>query len=295
MFLFSQQLKIGSRSSKLALWQAEFVAKQLKSLGIDSTIVPIKTQGDKIDKPLYEFGGKGLFIKELEKALIDGQIDIAVHSLKDMSVFEDKTFEFVVLKRDYHVDTFVSFKGNIFELEKHAKIGTSSLRRQAELLRLRDDIEFMPLRGNLDTRLKKLKSGVVDGIVVSKSGLMRLGLYDEYYMYDLDVVVPAAGQGVIAVEFLRDSPFKDDLKKLEDEETRVCIEAERSFVVQLNASCNYPIGAYAYFNKDGEFCMRVSYGFVDNLKRLIRFSLCDRSPIFVLSKVVDEVLKRIKQ
>ncbi len=289
---FLRTLRIGTRASKLALWQANFVATKLKELGFKTEIVPIKTEGDRIKKPLYQFGGKGLFIKEIEKALLDKRIDIAVHSLKDMSVFEDEAFDFVVLERDYHQDTFVSFKGNLLELEKPT-IGTTSLRRRAEILRIKPDAEFVDLRGNLDTRLNKLKNGEVDGIVVSKSGLMRLGLYDETFMYDLEVITPAAGQGVIAVEFLSDFEFKDQIKTLEDEKTRLCIDAERTFVRELNASCNYPIGAYAYFENE-EFCMRVMYGFVDNLNKVIRYSKCNRSMLFVVADVIEYVKKKVK-
>ncbi len=288
MFFLRTQLKLGTRSSKLALWQANFVKEKLEDLGFECTVVPIKTQGDKTDKPLYEFGGKGLFVKELEQALLDKRIDVAVHSLKDMSVYEDERFEFIVLERDYWQDTFVSYKGNLLDLPTKATIGTSSLRRRAEILRVKPDIEFVDFRGNLDTRLKKLRNGEVDGIVVSKSGLKRLGLYDESCMYDLEFVIPAAGQGVIALEFLGNSSYKDEFKKLEDKKTRVCVDAERTFVRQLNASCNYPIGAFCFFDED-KFCMRVMYGFVDNLAKTIRYSVCDRSPIFVLSEIIKYV------
>ncbi|AEA32992.1 hydroxymethylbilane synthase [Hippea maritima] len=293
MLLLRKQLKIGTRGSKLALWQAEFAKKRLEDKGFECEIVPIKTSGDKTDKPLYQLGGKGLFIKEIEKALLDKTIDIAVHSLKDMSVFEDERFDFIVFERDYWEDIFVSFEGNFLEIKKNARVGTSSLRRRAELLQYRDDFEFVDLRGNLDTRLKKLRDGEVDAIVVSKSGLKRLGLYDEAYMYDLRFATPAAGQGVIAVEFLSDFEFRDELKQLEDEKTRICIDSERAFVRQFNASCNYPIGALARFEQD-EFFMQITYGFVDNLRRVIKYSRRDISPLFVFSDVVEYVKKKVK-
>ncbi len=294
MLLFGKQLKIGSRSSKLALWQADFAKSKLEKLGFGCRIEPIKTEGDKIDKPLFEFGGKGLFVKELEKALINGKIDVAVNSLKDMSVYEGDEFDFVVFERDYYEDTFVSLKGNLLDLGAGAKIGTTSLRRRAEILRVKPDVEFVDLRGNLDTRLRKLKEGVFDGIVVSKSGLVRLGLYDGSYMFDLKFMIPAAGQGVIAVEFLKGSELGKELKRLEDRKTRVCIDAERAFVRQLNASCNYPIGAYAHF--DGEdFCMSVMYGCIKDLKRSIRYSKCSKSPLFVLSEVIEYVEGKLSE
>jgi len=294
MLFLGKQLTIGSRSSKLALWQAEFVKSKLEELGFECSIVPVKTEGDRIDKPLYQFGGKGLFVKELEKALVDRKIDVAVHSLKDVSVYESREFNFVVLKRDYFEDTLVSLKGNLLEVEPGFRIGTTSLRRRAEILRVKPDVEFVDLRGNLDTRLKKLKEGVVDGIVVSKSGLVRLGIYDESYMFDLGFMVPAAGQGVIAVEFLKGSEFEEKLKSLEDEKTRVCVDAERTFVRQLNASCNYPIGAHAHFDGD-EFCMRVMYGCVSDLRRSIRYFRCSKSPLFVLSEVIGYVEEKLRE
>ena len=294
MLFLGKHLTIGSRASKLALWQAELVKSRLEKLGFECSVEPVKTEGDKIDKPLYQIGGKGLFVKELEKALLDKKIDIAVHSLKDMSVYENREFDFVVLERDYCDDTLVSFKGNLLEVEPGFRIGTTSLRRRAEILRVKPDVEFVDLRGNLDTRLKKLKEGVVDGIVVSKSGLVRLGLYDESYMFDLKFMIPAAGQGVVAVEYLRGCEFEEGLKSLEDEKTRVCVDAERTFVRHLNASCNYPIGAYAHFDGD-EFCMSVMYGCVNDLRRSIRYSKCSNSPLFVLSQVIEYVEGKLRE
>ncbi len=290
MLFFGKQLRIGTRGSKLALWQARFVQDKLRQFDIDSEIVAIKTEGDRIDKPLYSFGGKGLFVKALEEALLEDKIDIAVHSLKDMSVFMDARFDFVVLKRDDWRDVLVSNKGPLFELPPGSRIGTTSLRRRSELYRLRDDLEFVDLRGNLDTRLKKLKAGQIDAIVVSKAGLLRLNLYDETCMYGLDGVVPSAGQGVIAVEFLKSVGLYEFVDKLEDRKTRLCIDAERSFVAQLNASCNYPIGAHAYF-VGGRFCMDVMYGFEDDITKQLRCSFCSSSMVEVLAHCVNEIRK----
>ncbi len=292
MLLLGKQLKIGTRGSKLALWQANFVKNKLKQLGFESEVTIIKTQGDKIKQPLYELGGKGLFIKEIELALVEGGIDIAVHSLKDMSVFESDRFDFVTMKRDDERDVFVSLKGGIFEIAKGATIGTTSLRRRAELYRLRSDFKFVDLRGNLDTRLKKLENGEIDAVVVSKAGLLRLGLYDRSFMYDLESVVPAAGQGIIAIEFLRDFEHRDKIKMLEDRKTRLCADCERSFVAQLNASCNYPIGAYAFFVGE-KFCMDVMYGFVNDITKSLRFSFCSSSVLETLSRCVDEINRNL--
>jgi hydroxymethylbilane synthase len=289
-----KQLKIGTRGSKLALWQAEFVKDKLSKLGFESEIVTIKTKGDIIDRPLYEFGGKGLFIKEIEQSLVDEKIDIAVHSLKDMSVFENDEFELTVFERDDWRDTFICKSGNLFEAKKGLRVGTTSLRRRTELYRLRNDFNFVDLRGNLDTRLKKLDNGEADAIVVSKSGLLRLNLYDKTYMYDLDSIVPSAGQGVIAIEFLKDSEFLETFKSLEDKTTRLCVDAERSFVRFMNASCNYPIGALAYFSVNKQFCMDVMYGFVGDITKNIRYSFCSPSIIQTLSQCISQIEERIK-
>ncbi len=294
MLFFGKQLKIGTRASKLALWQANFVKSRLKQMNIECEIVPIKTSGDITKAPLYEFGGKGLFIKEIEQALLDGVVDIAVHSLKDMSVFEAEQFDFVVLAREDWQDVFVSYQGSVFDIKKGAKIGTTSLRRRAELYRIRSDFEFVNLRGNLDTRLNKLSRGEVDAIVVSKAGLLRLNMYDSSFMYDLESVVPSAGQGVIAIEFLKTLQEKDSMYAIENKETRVCVDCERSFVAQLNASCNYPIGARAFFI-DHNFCMDVMYGFEENIRESIRFSFCSTSILQTLSRCVDEIKKRARR
>lgn len=289
MFFLGKRIKIGTRGSKLALWQANFVKNKLKLLGIDAEIVVIKTEGDLIkDKPLYSFGGKGLFIKNIENKLLQKDVDIAVHSLKDMSVFDNSAFEYVFLKRDTYKDLFISHKGNLFNLKKGAKIGTTSLRRRSEIYSKREDLRFVDLRGNLDTRLKKLENKEVDAIVVSKAGPLRLGLFDESYMYDLDIV-SSAGQGVIAVEFLKDFEFKKNMYVMEDKQTRDCAAAERAYVKALNASCNYPIGAYAY-RENGQCCMSVMYGFVNDIKKTLHYNLCADS----FKQVVDKAVAYIK-
>ncbi len=292
MLFLGKRIKIGTRGSKLALWQANFVKNKLKSFGINSEIVVIKTKGDLIkDKPLYSFGGKGLFIMEIENQLIERNIDIAVHSLKDMSVFDNGVFDSVFLKRDTHKDVLISHKGSLFDLPKGAKIGTTSLRRRSEIYNRREDLEFADLRGNLDTRLKKLEDSQVDAIVVSKAGLLRLGLFDERYMYDLNII-SSAGQGIIAVEFLKDFEFKKHMYEQEDEQTRDCAQAERAYVKALNASCNYPIGAYAY-RKNGQFCMDVMYGFVNDITRNLHYNLCAENSQEAVDKAVAYIKSKL--
>ena len=292
MFFLGKRIKIGTRGSKLALWQANFVKNKLKSFGINSEIVVIKTKGDLIkDKPLYSFGGKGLFIMEIENQLIKRNIDIAVHSLKDMSVFDNGVFDSVFLKRDTHKDVLISHKGNLFDLPKGAAIGTTSLRRRSEIYKKREDLEFTDLRGNLDTRLKKLEDSQVDAVVVSKAGLLRLGLFDERYMFDLDII-SSAGQGIIAVEFLKDFEFKKHIYEQEDEQTRDCAQAERAYVKALNASCNYPIGAYAY-RKNGRFCMDVMYGFINDITRNLHYNLCAENSQEAIDKAVAYIKNKL--
>ena len=261
-----KKIKIGTRKSKLAMWQAQYVENLLKNKGYLCEIIGITTLGDKIDKPLYDFGGKGLFTSALEEALSNNTIDIAVHSVKDLSVsLNDELPLKLILKRDFASDCLVSFKGDIKELSYGATIGTTSLRRRVELKSKRSDCVFVDFRGNLDTRLEKLKKGLVDAIVVSKSGLFRLGLYDSAYCFDLDIV-SAAGQGVIGIQ-TRYNEF-DELSFLNDQATSVCVEIEREFVRSLNASCNFPIGAYAYFDEDGEFCLKTMYADPKTFKKI---------------------------
>ncbi len=289
MLFLGKQLKIGTRGSALALWQASFVKDKLENHGITSEIIKIKTTGDVIkDKPLYQFGGKGLFTKEIEKQLIDKNIDIAVHSLKDVTVFDLEDFDFLFLKRDSYKDVLVSHKGDLSNLPSGASVGTTSLRRQFEIYSKRRDLNFVSLRGNLDTRLKKLERGEVDAIVVSKSGLLRLGIFNKSYMYDIDIV-PSAGQGVVAVQFLKNDEMREKLSFLEDEHTRMCVSAERQFVRELNASCNYPIGAYAYF-QNNKYCMNVAYGVIDNIEKVIHFQVCSDS----FEEAVDDCVKYVR-
>ncbi|HEX13013.1 MAG: hydroxymethylbilane synthase [Desulfurella sp.] len=259
-------IKIGTRKSKLAMWQAKYVESLLNSHGYICEIIGITTLGDKIEKPLYDFGGKGLFTGALEEALLSKTIDIAVHSVKDVSVIENDQLPLkFILKRDYHQDCLVSFKGPIDKLPHGAFIGTTSLRRRVCLKHIRNDLEFVDFRGNLDTRLEKLKKGVVDAIVVSKSGLKRLGLYDSAYCFDLDIV-SSAGQGVIGVQTRLDE--FDELNFLDDSQTHLCVSIERKFVKALNASCNFPIGAYAYFSENDQFCLKTMYADPKTFKKI---------------------------
>jgi hydroxymethylbilane synthase len=238
---------IGSRGSKLALWQANWVSAQLSAMGHRTRIKIIRTSGDKItDVPLSKVGTKGLFTKEIEEALLDGSIDLAVHSLKDMptELPEGLTLS-AIPKREDPRDAVVGRR--LDELPPKAKVGTSSLRRAAQLRALRPDFVVESIRGNVDTRLRKLDEGQHDAIVLAAAGLRRLGLEDRIAeSLGTEVMVPAVGQGALAIETrLEESPVTEACRRLNDEATMLCVAAERALLAALGGGCQVPIGAHA--------------------------------------------------
>ncbi len=248
---------IGTRGSTLALWQAEWVQARLKELAPDLSVSlqRIKTSGDKIlDVPLAAIGGKGLFVKEIEEALLRKDIDLAVHSLKDVpTVLPAGLALLCVPQREDPRDALLSRGGLRFsELPTGARVGTSSLRRQAQLLHLRPDLRISMLRGNLDTRLRKLKEGEFDAIVLAAAGLKRLGWTEGVTEYlSADTCVPAIGQGALAIEGRSDDRFIVNLlRPLEDRATRVAVTAERALLDRLEGGCQVPIAGHAAV--DGE-------------------------------------------
>lgn len=244
-------LRIGSRGSILARWQAEFVRKQLFHLaGVEAEIVIIKTSGDKMQQaPLGQIGGKGIFIKELEEALLDESVDLAVHSVKDIPTDTPSRLFFpAVCRRDDVRDCLVSHSGTLLaSLKQGARVGTSSLRRQAQLRHYRPDLDIRDLRGNVDTRLRKVEGGEYDAIVLSKAGLDRLGWSQKIAEpLSTDISLPAVGQGAIAIESrVKDEEASEILGKLNDEETRTVIIAERALMAALQGGCQVPMGAWA--------------------------------------------------
>lgn len=251
-----KKINIGSRGSQLALWQAHWVSKRIKGIfpDADMTIQIIKTQGDKIlDAPLAKIGGKGLFVKEIEEALLSGKIDLAVHSMKDMPMdIPDGLHLSAICKREDPRDAFVSFRSeSVKTLPKGAVVGTSSLRRTCQLKRLRPDLSFATLRGNVDTRIKKLKEREYDAIVLAVAGMSRLGLDKTItQILEPDICIPAAGQGAIGIECRENDPFISNLTvKLSDHDTATCIRAERAFTKRLNGGCQAPMAVYAHINK----------------------------------------------
>ena len=242
-----EKIKIGTRASKLALWQAEFIAQEL-SKKFPVEVIKIQTTGDKIlDAPLAKIGGKGLFTKEIEIALLENKIDLAVHSLKDVPSELPTEFEIAAItKRAQPFDAFVSNKFSTLEsLPSGAVIGTSSLRRAAQILNLRPDLQIKNLRGNVDTRLKKLDSGEFDAIILAAAGLERLG-YGGRIKQILTEIIPAAGQGALAIEIRAgDLKIRDAVKFLNDAETCAAIKIERDFLKEIGGSCQIPVGIFA--------------------------------------------------
>ncbi len=243
-------LHIGSRGSQLALWQANHVAALLRERGHSVDIDVIRTTGDKItDVALAKVGAKGMFTKEIEEALADGRVDLAIHSLKDVPTELAPEFALAaILKREDPRDAFISVKfSRLEELPQRARVGTSSLRRQCQLKALRPDLEIVPLRGNVDTRLKKLESGEYDAIILAAAGVHRLGL-DKHVRYRIpaEVMCPAVGQGALAVEIRSDdAATRKLLGFLDHARTRRGIECERALLARLGGGCQVPIGAYA--------------------------------------------------
>lgn len=251
-----RHFRIGTRGSILAKWQAEFVRKQLfAATGAEAELVIIKTAGDKMQQSaLAQIGGKGVFIKELEEALLDESVDLAVHSVKDIPTDTPSRLFFpAVCRRDDPRDCLVSANGSSLANLRHgARVGTGSLRRRAQLAHVRPDLDFRDVRGNVDTRLRKVESGEYDAIVLSKAGLDRLGWSNRISeTLSTEISLPAVGQGAIAVEArVKDIEAADALAKLDDAETRTAIIAERALLAALQGGCQVPLGAWARIEHD---------------------------------------------
>jgi len=261
-------LRIGSRGSLLAKWQAEFVRQQLFQLtGREAEMVIIKTSGDKLQNtPLNKIGGQGVFVKELEEALFAETIDVAVHSVKDIPTDIPSRLTFpAVCRREDVRDCLVSSNGAVLaQLRPGARVGTGSLRRQAQLRHLRPDLDVRDLRGNVDTRLRKVESGEYEAVVLAKAGLDRLG-WTQRITETLEPVrfLPAVGQGAIAVECrLNDNDAAGALEKLDHAETRTAIIAERAVLAALQGGCQVPLGAWARLER-GELLLEACVCSVD--------------------------------
>lgn len=244
------KLRIGSRGSQLALWQANQISALLHARGYEVEIEIIHTTGDKItDVALAKVGTKGMFTKEIEEALAAGRVDFAVHSLKDLPTELPAGFEIAaVTEREDPRDAFCSLRfSNINDLPKSARVGTSSLRRQAQLKAIRPDLNIHPLRGNVDTRLRKLEQGEYDAVLLASAGLKRLGKTELIrQIIPVEIMCPAAGQGALGLEIRQgDSATRQHLQFLNDPAARVATTCERALLNRLGGGCQVPIGAFA--------------------------------------------------
>ena len=246
-----KKIIIATRGSKLALWQAEFVQAELKKRNPDLKIElnKIKTTGDKIlDVPLAKVGGKGLFVKEIEEALLSRKADLAVHSMKDVPTdFPQGLHLAVICEREDPRDAFISHVPHFMELPKGARVGTSSLRRSCQLLNIRPDLLIHSLRGNVETRLRKLDEGQFDAVILATAGVKRLGLHHRITeILPFETSLPAIGQGAVGIECRIEDQFIHTLiSPLDHRETSVCVNAERAFLKRLEGGCQVPIAAYA--------------------------------------------------
>ena len=246
------KLVVGTRGSNLALVQTNWVVDQLKkeNPGVEFEVKIIKTKGDLIkDLPLDKIGDKGLFVKEIEKSLLDGEIDMAVHSMKDMPSYLPEGLKFAHSpKREDPRDALIFKEGykSLDDLPQGARIGTGSKRRKYQLLKHRPDLEIVPIRGNIETRIKKIETEKLDGVVLAASGLRRACLDDKIdYYIPTDIMLPAPAQGILALEIREDDKETEKIiDSIKDDITKIQIDAERGFLIGVNGSCHIPMGAY---------------------------------------------------
>jgi len=270
---------IGSRGSKLALWQAEHIGEKLKALGIETRIEIIKTSGDKIqDVPLAQVGGKGLFTKEIDDALLNGSVDLAVHSMKDVPTGLPAGLTIAAIpEREEPRDALIGC--SMEELKDGTRIGTSSLRRSSQLLAFNPRLSIEMLRGNVDTRLRKLDEGQYHAIVLAAAGLRRLGWEDRIReLIPVEVMCPAVGQGALAIETRDDGGAALELvRKLDHADSRTAVTAERAMLEKLGGGCQVPIGGYAFLEK-GLIHMRAIVASPDG-KRVVLAELSGVDPL----------------
>ena len=274
----SEKIVIATRESPLALWQAEHVKSRLEATqpGVEVVLLGMTSRGDQLlDKPLFKVGGKGLFVKELETALLDERADIAVHSMKDVPIFmPDGLTLGVICEREDPRDALVGC-ADLDQLAQGARLGTSSLRRSCQLSRHRPALELGFLRGNVNTRLARLDGGEFDAIILACAGLIRLGFEDRIgAAIDPDLSLPAAGQGAVGIEFREtDQRVRDLLAPLHDEDTAPRVLAARAVVRRLDGGCDLPIAAFAEFDGDGLW-LRARVGATDGTSLLEAEARC---------------------
>ena len=293
------KLICGTRGSKLALTQTnEAIDDLCKKTGIEVEKKIIKTKGDQIlDLPLHKIGGKGLFIKEIDDALINNQIDFAIHSLKDYPTDVLPELEIcAITKRRSPYDALISLEESIEDLPEESSVGTSSLRRKSEISRIRPDLDLKDIRGNLDTRIRKIKEGLYDAIIVAEAGFSRLyGKINQIEGYKFsrissDIIIPAPGQGALAIVCRKgDGKIKELLKTIDDEKTRIETMCERQFMIDVGGGCNLPVGALSFI-KGNEIELK---GFVGDMEgaKSVRGDLKGNKEDYI--NIAKELAKRV--
>lgn len=287
------KLKIASRRSKLAQVQADIVGEMLaEKYGVECEKILIETTGDRmLDVPLDEVGGKGLFIKDIEILMLQGEGDCAVHSMKDVPYELPEGFEIAAIPvREDARDVFVSLTGlDFFSIPKGARVGTSSKRRTKQIKMLRPDIEVVPIRGNIQTRIQKIEKEKLDGMVLAAAGLKRLNMEELIRNYfDPEEFVPAVGQGALGVEIICKSPNADYFRGIDCTEARMCVDGERSFMRKLNGDCHTTIGAYSRIEND---IMNIT-GLFEVSGRLIKKDITGRAEDYIIlgEMLADKIL-----
>jgi len=288
-------VRIATRGSDLALWQARHVASRIGAeLGRECELVPLTTTGDRLqDVSLAKVGGKGLFVKEIEQALLDGRADVAVHSAKDLPGVSPPELGFAAFPaRADPRDALVSLGGvPLAELPHGARIGTGSVRRAAQLRGARPDVAIVALRGNVPTRLAKLESDGLDAVILACAGLDRLELATHITeRIDPDVLLPAVGQGVLAIQCRRDDPLGAELAALSDADTETCVRTERACQACLGADCTVPLGAHAVIDEAGRIRFRARLLDADGVAPIEREARADRSDAEALGRGIAEQL-----
>ncbi len=299
-------LVLGTRGSLLALWQANHIKEKLEALGFEVVLKKIKTKGDKIlDAPLAKIGGKGLFTKELEFELLNGGIDFAVHSLKDVPIaIEPRLMLVAITQREDARDCFVSERyADILSLPKGAKVGTTSLRRSMQLKRIRQDLDTQSLRGNVQTRLEKLHNGEFDAIILASAGLNRLDIKDTIpFISHLQPTqfLPAMGQGALGIE-CRDPKYSSDfrdqaimkvLESLHNSKSALCCNIERAFIQLLGGGCQSPIGIYACLLDTKDIQIQCVVGNLNATKVLSESRICKQGEVeYALQDMVNTLKK----
>lgn len=289
-----EQITIATRESALALWQAKFIRARLLAAHPDLQVnlLGMTTKGDQwLNAPLKEIGGKGLFVKELEVAMLEGRADLAVHSVKDLPAHLPEGFDLPLVGfRDDVRDVLLSSHGGIDALPINAKVGSSSPRRQAQLLARRPDLRVVSIRGNVQTRLSKLDSGEFDAIVLAQAGLARLELHrEDAHPMSIEISLPAPGQGALGIEVLSDSPVIELLQPLLDHDVANCVAAERGISAGLGADCALPVAAHTSMSANGEMHLQALVAEPDG-SRILRAKGAGLEPERLAAEVVDQLL-----